>query len=74
MNMPGFTAEAATCSPAILVRGKGLHANRPSAGAVAMAGYYHCHDCPLGYHECPNPDGFGCNICVPLNTHCPPPR
>jgi hypothetical protein len=74
MNMPGFTADIATYN-----RGAFFHTHepvqsRPSAGTVAMAGYYYCGQCQLGYHACPNPDGFGCNVCVPLWEHCPPPR
>jgi hypothetical protein len=77
MSTPGFTAEAAMYSRAVLVHRHASDRNHAAAGTVTMAGYYYCGQCPLGKHECPNPDGFGCNVCAPRNVPCStyaPPR
>ena len=71
MNMPGFTAESATYNRAAFSHANPPERNRTSAGTVTMAGYYYCGQCPLGKKECPKPDGFGCNVWVPLGSLCP---
>jgi hypothetical protein len=76
MNTPGFTAEAAMCSRAVPVHSHASDRNRPSAGNVTMAWRFNpnCGPCPPDQRACPNPDGYGCNLCVLRNEPCPGPN
>jgi hypothetical protein len=80
MTMPGFTAEATAYGQTPMINGRLQNGDLPSLGGVTMAtwvGYRYCGQCRLGEHACPNPEGFGCNVCVPLNSPCgiaAPPR
>ena len=74
MNTPGFTAEASVYGWTVFFRVSQMERKLTPAAPVAMAGYYYCGECPLGKKQCPNPDGFGCNVCVDLAYPCPAPR
>jgi hypothetical protein len=76
MTLPGFTAEAAIHNQATVVyRSLRLNGNSSTAAVTVAArptlGYRYCGECALGAKECPNPNGFGCNVCVPVGENCP---
>jgi hypothetical protein len=77
MTLPGFTAEAATHSRAALVNKHATQAmGHRFAGTVTMAFpvHPHCGPCPPWSKGCPNPNGYGCDICVIPTSPCPLPH